>query len=148
MFESLNPSRDIAAVVTGYNQLFNYKMLCFGSKCVENGAELVAANPDSYIKVGEYKMPAGGCVQAIMEKATGKAAKLVGKPSPTALDLIMQTHKIAGKDRILMIGDNPETDIEFGRTCGIDTLLVGTGVTPLAEAHLVDSTYVCEHLCP
>jgi len=58
----MNPSKNITAVLTGYNSIFNYKMLCYGCKIVGNGAILIAANPDSYINVGGYKMPAGGCI--------------------------------------------------------------------------------------
>jgi len=54
---------------------------------------------------------------------------MVGKPSATALDLIMENHKIGNKDRIIMIGDNPETDIDFGINSQIDSILVTTGVT-------------------
>lgn len=45
-----------------------------------------------------------------------------------------------------MIGDNPETDMEFGQNCGIDTILVTTGVTSKEKSKDVKSTYVCDHL--
>lgn len=54
---------------------------------------------------------------------------MVGKPSATALDLIMENHKIENKERIIMIGDNPETDIDFGINSKIDSILVTTGVS-------------------
>lgn len=45
-----------------------------------------------------------------------------------------------------MIGDNPETDIEFGHNSGIDTILVTTGVTSKEEAKDIKTTYICDHL--
>lgn len=37
-------------------------------------------------------MPAGGFIKAIIERVTGKQSTLVGKPSPTALEVIMKSH--------------------------------------------------------
>jgi ribonucleotide monophosphatase NagD (HAD superfamily) len=45
-----------------------------------------------------------------------------------------------------MIGDNPETDIQFGENCGIDTILVTTGVTTKEAANNIKTTYICDHL--
>lgn len=91
-------------------------------------------------------MPAGGCIQGIVERATQKTATLVGKPSKTALEMIMKSNNILEKSKVIMIGDNPETDIEFGNNGGIDTILVTTGVTSLEEGRKVNSTYLCESL--
>jgi ribonucleotide monophosphatase NagD (HAD superfamily) len=58
----------------------------------------------------------------------------------------MKSHNIEDKSRIVMIGDNPETDIEFGHNSGIDTILVTTGVTSKEEAKDIKTTYICDHL--
>jgi 4-nitrophenyl phosphatase len=44
------------------------------------------------------------------------------------LDILFQTQGL-DKSRAIMVGDRLDTDIEFGRAGGIDTLLVLTGVT-------------------
>lgn len=44
-------------------------------------------------------------------------------------------HKITDKSRVVMIGDNLETDIAFGLNSGIDTIVVLTGVTDRDEAN-------------
>eukprot|EP00461_Guttulinopsis_vulgaris_P003950 UN03951 len=42
---------------------------------------------------------------------------------------IVKDNNLSDKSRILMVGDNLRTDIQFGINCGIDTLLVLSGVT-------------------
>ncbi|KAM3141388.1 hypothetical protein pb186bvf_006506 [Paramecium bursaria] len=129
-FMQMEVDKEIDAVVTGFNNILNYRMVCYGNICLDQGAILVAANPDRFVNIGSRKMPAGGCVQAIMEKASGKNAVVVGKPSSTALQLIMQQHGIQNKQKILMIGDNEETDIQFAIDSNISSLLVTTGQIP------------------
>ncbi len=53
-----------------------------------------------------------------------------GKPNPNILNIIRNEHNIPLDDlsKIIMIGDNPETDIALGNNCGIDSCLVFTGV--------------------
>lgn len=45
-----------------------------------------------------------------------------------------------------MIGDNPETDIDFANESGMDSLLVTTGVTPKEKAATVNVKYICDTL--
>jgi len=54
---------------------------------------------------------------------------MTGKPSKDIIDLIMKQNNIeeSERDKFLMIGDNPETDIALGNNAGIDSCLVLTG---------------------
>jgi ribonucleotide monophosphatase NagD (HAD superfamily) len=54
---------------------------------------------------------------------------MVGKPSEIGYQIICKEHSIVDKTKVLMIGDNLETDIEFGVCSGFDTIVVLTGVT-------------------
>ena len=51
----------------------------------------------------------------------------MGKPNPFAFELIRDRFK-AEKEKFVMIGDRPSTDIAFANSCGIDSCLVMTGV--------------------
>jgi len=59
----------------------------------------------------------------------------IGKPSSAILDIIRSEHSIPSSelDKIVMIGDNTETDIAFANNCGIDSCLVLTGNTGSEE---------------
>jgi len=63
---------------------------------------------------------------------------VVGKPNPNIVDIIRKEHDIPKSelDKFVMIGDNPKTDIAFGKNAGIDTCLVLTGVVKSPEESL------------
>jgi hypothetical protein len=61
---------------------------------------------------------------------TGVEPVIAGKPERPLLD---ETVRRVGGRRPLMVGDRLDTDIEGARRIGLDSLLVLTGVTGLAE---------------
>ena len=60
----------------------------------------------------------------------------MGKPDPWCFELLRKQHGIENEplSKFLMIGDNLSTDIQFANTCGIDSLLVLSGVTNVNKA--------------
>ena len=56
--------------------------------------------------------------------------EVAGKPAPPLLE---ETIRRVGGSRPLMVGDRLDTDIEGGRRAEVDSLLVLTGVTGLAD---------------
>lgn len=104
---------------------------------------LILTNPDLiYPKdKGSFGLTAGS-VALLLEKAlearVGSAAaprfEKLGKPFPR---IFAEAVRRAGSRRLLMVGDQLETDIRGARDFGLDSLLVGTGlVTPAALAEL------------
>ena len=67
--------------------------------------------------------------------AGGIPAKIMGKPDIYGFNLLRKQHSLENIpiDKFLMVGDNLSTDILFGNKCGIDTLLVLSGVTNAAK---------------
>ena len=55
----------------------------------------------------------------------------MGKPDTWCFELMKKQHGLYDVDpsNFLMVGDNLSTDIVFGNQCGMDTLLVLSGVT-------------------
>ena len=53
---------------------------------------------------------------------------LIGKPNPYALRLVQHDHNLAATSKTVMIGDNPKTDVMFGKNGGVDQCLVLSGV--------------------
>ena len=60
----------------------------------------------------------------------------MGKPDTWCFDLMKKQHNLhdVPLSKFLMVGDNLSTDILFGNNCGIDSLLVLSGVTPAHKA--------------
>lgn len=76
------------------------------------------------------RYPGAGATIGALENVTNKTADAtIGKPGPMLLDILFETQGL-DKRRAIMVGDRLDTDIEFGRRGGVDTLLVLTGVTP------------------
>jgi len=68
----------------------------------------------------------------------------LGKPFP---HIFVEATRRAGSDRLLMIGDQLETDIAGARAAGIDAVLLRTGVTNWEEAdESIAPTYVIDRL--
>jgi HAD superfamily hydrolase (TIGR01458 family) len=95
-------------------------------RAVRGGAELVATqvNRVAHRDDGEH-LDTGGWVR-LLEYATGRTARVLGKPSPefftTPLDALGR-----GPGTALVVGDSLESDIAGGRAAGAATVLVRTG---------------------
>jgi NagD protein len=115
-------------VVVGETSNYNYENICRAVKLVQQGARLIGTNPDMTGPTDEGIMPACRALIAPIELATGKSAYYVGKPNPlmmrTGLDLLGVHSQEAA-----IIGDRMDTDILAGIECGLDTLLVLSGVS-------------------
>jgi 4-nitrophenyl phosphatase len=70
---------------------------------------------------------------AAVALAAGRQPRVVGKPSQSFLDLILEEHCLE-RSRTAMVGDRLDTDVAFGAAGGLQTLLVLSGVTTAAEA--------------
>lgn len=113
---------------------------------------LVMPNPDLiYPKPGgAFGFTSGGAallIEAGLDRRYPKR-KLrfdrLGKPFPHIFE---QAKRRAGSDRLLMIGDQLETDIAGARAAGVDAALLRTGVTNWDEADAsIAPTYVIDRL--
>ena len=56
----------------------------------------------------------------------------IRKPSTLAFELIQDRLGNLDRSEFVMFGDRLDTDIVFGKNCGIDTVLTLTGVTSQA----------------
>jgi HAD superfamily hydrolase (TIGR01450 family) len=138
-FSFVDIDQSVLAVVAGINYDFNYRTLCMASLYIQvNNATFIATNGDRVFPshVPERKCPAGGSiVAAIASQCTeGKQPLYMGKPNTQIFEIIRDEHPHLREkplSKFLMIGDSLKTDIKFGNSCGIDTLLVLSGNTDL-----------------
>lgn len=115
-------------VVVGEGINFTLEMVRNAIDFILDGAKLIATNLDpSPRKKGWNNLGIAGIV-AMIEKATGKSAFSVGKPSPV---MMRSARKHIGlkTDEVTVIGDTMGTDILGGVSVGYRTILTLSGMT-------------------
>ncbi|MHB8528922.1 MAG: TIGR01459 family HAD-type hydrolase [Caulobacteraceae bacterium] len=101
----------------------------------ERGLEMICANPDTVYRRGGRLVWCAGALADIYEEFGGAVVR-VGKPAPRIYRLARTRLDGLGpvaKDRILVIGDGPTTDMRGAMGEGLDSLFIGTGVHDLGE---------------
>jgi len=95
------------------------------------GLELLCANPDIVVKVGERLIWCAGAVGAEYDKLGG-ATILAGKPHPPIYALaeaeLQARRGLVDKARILAIGDGAATDVLGANRYGVDALFIASGI--------------------
>lgn len=119
-------------VVMGIDRQVSYEKLAEVCLAIRAGAHFIATNSDKAIPTERGLVPGNGSFVKLVEYATGKAPIYVGKPEPEMLKFI-QTSGGYEKDKMVMIGDNYDTDIRAGINFGIDTIHLEGGVTSKEE---------------
>lgn len=117
--------QDAQAVVVGLARDLSYEHLVAATHAVrKNDAELVATNNDATYPTPNGLVPGAGSMVAALERATGVAAVVTGKPHEPMRRLVEEL----ADGEILMVGDRPETDIAFAGESWWSALVL-TGVT-------------------
>ena len=115
-------------VVIGEAKSYSLDTLTKATNLVVNGAKLIGANSDVTTPIENGIAPACQALVAPVEMATGKKAYYCGKPNP----LMVRTGlKLLGchSAEAVFVGDRMDTDIVAGTECGVDTVLVLSGVS-------------------
>jgi len=113
------------AVVVGLDRALTYDRIAAAARALHNGAHFIATNTDATIPTPQGEMPGAGTIVAAIATASGKPYVACGKPHQPMLDLVNE--KISA-DRVIMVGDRPETDIAFAKLAGWESVLSLTGV--------------------
>jgi glycerol 3-phosphatase-2 len=121
---------DADAVVTGYGPDVLWGQIMRAAVRIQGGLWWVASNTDLTFPTTFGVAPGHGVLVETLRRFTGVEPVVAGKPARPLLD---ETVRRCGGERPLMVGDRLDTDIEGAHTAGIDSLLVMTGVTGLAE---------------
>ena len=99
--------------------------------CAERDVEMLCANPDRIVHVGETLYACAGAVADIYQDMGGKV-QWFGKPVANALQSAMREVGVSPEtqnlDRVLMIGDSLKTDIAGACNTGVHGLLIGGGI--------------------
>jgi HAD superfamily hydrolase (TIGR01450 family) len=130
----LKPVQSIAdgarAVVSGYHPDLLWKTVVQGAILVARGLPWVASNTDLTLPTVHGVGPGNGVLVGAVAGFAGREPVVAGKPMPP---LFEETRIRVGGERPLVVGDRLDTDIAGAHNAGLDSLLVMTGVTRLAE---------------
>lgn len=116
-------------VVVGLDHGLTYEKLNTAVRAILRGSRFVATNPDLLIKVGPDAFDIGnGAIVAAIAAATGEEPLVIGKPHAPLLEASLERLRLP-RERVLVVGDNLETDIEGGRRAGFRTAAIFTGIS-------------------
>ncbi len=105
---------------------FTYDNLNQGFRYLENGAGFIATNKNRYFKDSDgLSLDAGGFVKCL-EFASGKDAKILGKPNCEFFNFAIKDMGL-DKNEVIMVGDDIISDILGAKSCFLKTCLVKTG---------------------
>lgn len=106
---------------------FSYRRLEAAANALRRGASLIVANPDfTHPGSGGSVVPETGALFAALKSCVDMSKvniEVIGKPSPELFFEACMALGTAPQDSI-MIGDNPQTDIEGARRAGLEAILV------------------------
>jgi HAD superfamily hydrolase (TIGR01458 family) len=129
-FEDANiciTTKDVDFVVVGdAGNSFTFDRLNQALRLILDGAEILALEKDRYWKESEGLVLSTGPFVAALEYATGKDAKLMGKPSPDFFQMALNDMNKNPSD-VAMIGDDILTDVHGAQAMGMRGILVKTG---------------------
>jgi len=126
------PDPSVGAVLVGLDTSINYTKLSRAFRYLHSNPDcaFLATNEDSTYISEKGLLPGAGAVLAPLLTALGpnRPVTSIGKPNSRMLDAIKAKHDFDPK-RTIMVGDRLNTDILFGKSGGLATLLVMTGIT-------------------
>lgn len=132
---SEQPGEHIACIVLGYDTELVYQKLVDVSRMLTLMPDVgyMATNPDMTCPTEFGFVPDCGAMTDMLEHATGRRPKVIGKPQP---DMILYAMEQTGKQKqdTIVIGDRMHTDVLSGIKAGVDTALVLTGESTVADA--------------
>jgi len=125
---------DIGAVVVGFDEYISYpKILQACNYLSRPDCLFLATNTDETFPMEiPLVVPGTGTMVKAIQTPSGRIPQVFGKPFPPMLQAISKHCDII-PERTLMVGDRLNTDINFGRNCNLQTLLVLSGVTTLIQ---------------
>ncbi|MGI6392650.1 MAG: HAD-IIA family hydrolase [Candidatus Izemoplasmatales bacterium] len=128
---------DIDGVVIGYDTELVYQKLIDVSRLLTQGKIYLATNPDLVCPVEFGFVPDCGSFAVMLENATKRRPRFLGKPEPDIIEMIINRFGVL-KEETVLVGDRLYTDIKCGINAGIDTVLVLSGETTVQDLELSD----------
>ncbi|MBR3705911.1 MAG: HAD-IIA family hydrolase [Firmicutes bacterium] len=138
---------DIAMLIIGFDRELTFGKLEDACILLGRGVEYLATNPDWVCPTSYGFVPDCGSFAWMLEKATGRRPKFIGKPEPDMALLALKKFGCRAEDAML-IGDRLYIDIACGNNAGVDTAFVLSGEGTLADLESSETkpTYVFDNI--
>lgn len=117
---------DIDCLCMGFDTELTFKKLEDACILLNRGVDYIATNPDWVCPTWYGSVPDCGSISQILETATGRKPRFIGKPQPDMAYLAMEKTGFSA-DETVLIGDRLYTDIACGINAGISTIFVLSG---------------------
>lgn len=148
-FEVTDDPSSADVVIVSFDRTFSYVKLVGAFRAIrENGAVIVATNPDAYCPTPDGGLPDCAAMLAAVEACTGASAEaVVGKPSATMANVLLERLGVPAAE-LAVVGDRLTTDVAMGQCIGATGILVLTGATTAAAAAAspISADYIVENL--
>ena len=121
--------KNVKAVVAGLDTNINYKKITVASNILRSGKLLIATNPDKILpNENGFQPGAGSIIQSIIDSTGPKVKKIfIGKPNTFLIKEALKIMKLS-KEKVILVGDQLETDILAAKNFKMKSILVETGV--------------------
>lgn len=139
-----NESPDFV-VLGDYGDRFDFRSLNHAFRLLMDGAELLALQKSPYwISPGGIRLDCGAFA-ALLEYASNKTAKVMGKPSEIFFKIALDSLQLSPSE-VIMVGDDITTDILGAERMGMRSVLVRTGKfqSDQLECPAADPTWVLD----
>lgn len=126
-------------IVGDIGDTWTYALLNELFTCLMNGAKLIAIHKNRFWQTESGLHMDIGAFVAGLEYASNTNAMLIGKPSPDFFNAALSDMQL-GKNEVLMVGDDIDSDVGGAQQFGINGVLVRTGKyrKPYAEASKIE----------
>lgn len=140
-------SDDITVLLSGFDTELTFQKLEDSCILLNRGVTWLATNPDWVCPTWYGSVPDCGSVCQMLERATGKTPRFLGKPRPEMVRLALARTGFPPKQAVI-IGDRLYTDVACGVNAGIDSIFVlsGEGVMGDIVKYRVNPTWVYQDI--
>jgi 4-nitrophenyl phosphatase len=133
MDAGIHVTDDANCVLVAFDKTLTYEKADHALQLLQDGAEFIATHPDVLCPIeGGYCLDCGA-ITAMLETASGRKAKVLGKPSPEFIELALLELNATPAETIV-VGDRIYTDMRMGIDGGIKTSLVLSGETKESDS--------------
>ncbi|KAK3793797.1 hypothetical protein RRG08_061931 [Elysia crispata] len=140
--EGVKLDPEVKCVLVGFDPHISYmKLMRATSYLKKPDCLFIATNTDNLLPVKntDISIPDAGCMVSALTVASGREPIVMGKPAPNMFEVLREVHNL-DPSRCMMVGDRLDTDIMFAKNCGMQSLLVLSGISSVDDVEQAPNT--------